>query len=156
MNNDIVLIMQKKLLHEMIVQNRMTCSYSFSRITNENKGFRLNANTSSIGFIYRHIGELMNIFGHFFGVPTDIQNTTMGQHDTGQGFDIETSKQYIENGYAMLENLVNNSIEEDWLKTIDTPFFGPVSRIRLFSHVLFHNSHHAGQIALTLSKGNLF
>jgi hypothetical protein len=148
--------MQKKLLNEMIVQNRITSSYSFNRITNENKEYRLNANAASVGFIYRHIGELMNIFGHFFGIPTDIQNTTMGQHDTGQGADIETSKQYIDKGYEMLENLVTDTKEEDWLKIVDTPFFGPVSRMRLFSHVLFHTSHHAGQIALTLSKGQIF
>jgi uncharacterized damage-inducible protein DinB len=43
--------------------------------------------------------------------------------------------------------------EEDWLGLIDTPFFGKVARARLFAHILFHNSHHAGQISLTLSKG---
>ncbi len=148
--------MQKKLLQEMIIQNRLTSSYSFNKITNETKGYRLNANTASVGFIYRHIAELMNIFGHFFGVPTNIQNTTMGQQDTGQGFDIETSKQYIDKGYEMLESLVRDTKEEDWLMTIDTPFFGTVSRMRLLSHVLYHNSHHAGQIALTLSKGQMF
>ena len=148
--------MQKKLLQEMIVQNRITSSYSFNKITDENKGYRLNANAASVGFIYRHIGELMNIFGHFFGVATDIENTTMGQQDTGQDFDTETSKQNIDKGYEMLENLVRDTKEEDWLTTIDTPFFGTVSKMRLFSHVLFHNSHHAGQIALTLSKGKIF
>jgi uncharacterized damage-inducible protein DinB len=43
--------------------------------------------------------------------------------------------------------------EKDWLKPVDTPFFGTVSRIRLFAHALFHTSHHAGQISLTLAKG---
>ena len=98
----------------------------------------------------------MNMFGYFFGVPTIIKNTTMGQKDTGQDFDIETSKLYIDKGYEMLEHLVNNTEDEDWLKVIETPFFGTVSRMRLFSHVLFHNSHHAGQISLTLSKGETF
>jgi uncharacterized damage-inducible protein DinB len=145
--------MQKKLLQEMIAQNRITCSYALNRISNLNKSYRLTAGTASIGFIYRHIGELMNIFGQFFGVPTDIQNTTMGQIDTGQEFDIETSKFYIEKGYEMLVYLVNNSKDEEWLTTIETPFFGTITRMRLFSHVLFHNSHHTGQISLTLSKG---
>jgi uncharacterized damage-inducible protein DinB len=148
--------MQTELLNEIIVQNRLTSSYSLDKITNDNKEYRLNADAASVRFIYRHIGELMNIFGHFFGVPTGINNTTMGQSDTGQGDDIETSKQYIEKGYAMLEKLVNDTKEEDWLLAIDTPFFGTVSRIRLFSHILFHTSHHAGQISLTLSKGQLF
>ncbi len=148
--------MQKKLFQEMIVQNRLTSAYSFNKITDANKAYRLNGKAASVGFIYRHIGELMNIFGHFFGVPTNIQNTTIGQVDIGQGLDIETSKLYIEKGYEMLENLVKDTKDEDWLMTIETPFFGTVSRMRLFSHVLFHTSHHAGQIALTLSKGQIF
>ena len=53
----------------------------------------------------------------------------------------------------MLRGLVETSLEEDWLKPVDTPFFGTVSRARLFAHVLFHNSNHAGQISLTLAKG---
>ena len=147
---------QKELLQEMLVQNMTTNSYALDRVTNENKGYKLNTETASIGFIYRHIGETMNLFGYFLGVPSDIQNTTMGQQDTGQDFEIETSKLYIDMGYKMLENLIKNSKDEDWSLTTDTPFFGTVSRMRLFSHILFHNSHHAGQISLTLSKGRAF
>jgi uncharacterized damage-inducible protein DinB len=53
----------------------------------------------------------------------------------------------------MLENLVNTTPEEEWGAMIETPFFGSVSKMRLFSHILFHNAHHAGQISLTISKG---
>lgn len=108
----------------------------------------------------------MNLFGYFFDVPSDIQNTTMGQQDTGHDFDIETSKLYIDKGYKMLESLIDTSKDEDWFLTTETPFFGTVSRMRLFSHILFHNSHHAGQlfhnshhagqISLTLSRGRTF
>ncbi len=140
----------------MLVQNMTTNSYALDRVTNQNKKYKLNVETASIGFIYRHIGETMNLFGYFLGIPSDIQNTTMGQQDTGQDFEIETSKLYIDIGYKMLENLIENSKDEDWLLTTDTPFFGTVSRMRLFSHILFHNSHHAGQVSLTLSKGEVF
>ena len=137
----------------MIDQNKYTCAYSFDQVSEENKHFRLNSETASIGFIYRHIGEIMNMYGHFFGIETDIRNTTMGQQDTGTDYDLETSKSYIERGYKMLGDLTDKFSEEEWLETIDTPFFGSVSRIRLFSHVLYHNSHHAGQISLTLKRG---
>ncbi|MFN3850625.1 MAG: DinB family protein [Spirosomataceae bacterium] len=147
---------QKELLQEMLVQNMTTNSYALDKVTDENKAYKLNTETASIGFIYRHIGETMNLFGYFLGVPSNIQNTTMGQQDTGQDFEIETSKLYIDMGYKMLENLIKNSKDEDWFLTTDTPFFGTVSRMRLFSHILFHNSHHAGQISLTLSKGRAF
>lgn len=147
---------QRELLQEMLVQNMTTNSYALDKVTDANKAYKLNTETASIGFIYRHIGETMNLFGYFLGVPSDIQNTTMGQQDTGQDFEIETSKLYIDMGYKMLENLIKNSKDEDWFLTTDTPFFGTVSRMRLFSHILFHNSHHAGQISLTLSKGRAF
>jgi uncharacterized damage-inducible protein DinB len=145
--------MQKDVLLEMVKQNKHTSHFSFDRVTEENANFRLNDKTASIGFIYRHIGETINLFGQFFGIPTDVQNTTMGQIDTGQHHDISHSRELIERGYQMLQDLVENSPEEDWLKPVDTPFFGTVSRVRLFAHTLFHTSNHAGQISLTLSKG---
>lgn len=145
--------MQKKVLLEMVIQNQFTSSFSFNRVSNENAGLQLNDTTASIGFIFRHIGETINLFGGFFGMPPDVQNTTIGQTDNGQGKDVEYSRQLIEKGYAKLKELVETSADEDWLKTVDTPFFGTVSRARLFAHILFHNSHHAGQISMTLAKG---
>jgi len=145
--------MQKQLLLEMLVQNQLTNSFAFEKITNEDLPKRLNERAASIGFIYRHVGETMNLFGYFFGIPSEVQNTTMGQQDVGQDFDLETSHAYVTKGYEMLKKLVEDTTDADWLTEIDTPFFGKVSKIRLFSHVLFHNSHHAGQISLTLSRG---
>lgn len=146
--------MQKDVLLEIVKQNQSTSHFSFDRVTEENANSRLNDKTASIGFIYRHIGETMNLFGQFFGIPSDVKNTTIGQSDTGEHYDVGYSRELIERGYQMLRDLVETSPEEDWLKPVDTPFFGTVSRVRLFAHVLFHNSHHAGQISMTLSKGS--
>ena len=146
--------MQKEILLEIVKQNQFTSHFSLDRVSEENATLRLNNKTASIGFIYRHIGETMNLFGQFFGIPTDVINTTMGQTDIGQVFDVEYSRQLISRGYGVLRDLVENSADEDWLKPVDTPFFGTVTRIRLFAHVLFHNSHHTGQISMTLAKGS--
>jgi hypothetical protein len=145
--------MQKDVLLEIVKQNQYTSSFSFDRITEQNSGLRLNDRTASIGFIYRHVGETINLFSQFLGIPTDVRNTTMGEIDTGQHFDIGYSRELIERGYKVLEELVEDSSEEDWLKPVDTPFFGTVSKVRLFAHALFHTSNHAGQIALMLAKG---
>ena len=145
--------MQKDILLEMVKQNQHTSHFSLDRVTEENATLRLNDQAASVGFIYRHIGETIHLFGQFFGVPTDVTNTTIGQIDNGRHYDVRHSRELIERGYKVLEGLVENSAEEDWLKPVDTPFFGTVSRIRLFAHTLFHTSHHAGQISLTLSKG---
>ena len=145
--------MHKDVLLEIVRQNQFTSHFSFDRVTEETANLRLNDNSASIGFIYRHIGETLNLFGQLLGVPSDVQNTTIGQTDKGQHHDISYSRELIERGYRMLRDLVENNTEEDWLKPVDTPFFGTVSRARLFAHALFHTSNHAGQISLTLSKG---
>jgi uncharacterized damage-inducible protein DinB len=145
--------MQKEILSEILKQNQFTNHFSFDQVSAENASLRLNDKTASIGFIYRHIGETMNLFGQFFGTATDVVNTTIGQTDTGQVLDVENSRQLISRGYGVLRDLVENSANDDWLKPVDTPFFGTITRVRLFVHVLFHNSHHAGQISMTLAKG---
>ena len=133
----------------------MTSHYSLDRVSTENVDFRLNEQVASIGFIYRHIGETMNLFTTFLGLETDVRNTTMGFTDTGQGKDVAKSRELVKQGYDLLWQLIETTPDEDWLSMIDTPFFGKVTRLRLFSHILFHNSHHAGQISLTLAKGSV-
>ena len=145
--------MQKQVLLDIVKQNEFTCHFSLDKVSEENASLRLNDKTASIGFIYRHIGETMHLFGQFFGVATQITNSTIGHTDTGQAYDVAQSRQLISTGYAMLRILVETTPNEDWLKSVDTPFFGTVSRIRLFAHVLFHNAHHTGQISMTLSRG---
>ena len=147
--------MQKDVLLEMVKQNQFTSNFSFDKVTQGNASFGLNDKTASIGFIYRHIGETIHLFGQFFGVPTDVANTTIGQIDLGRPYEIGYSRELIDRGYRMLQDLVEHSSDRDWLEPVDTPFFGTVSRARLLAHVLFHNSHHAGQISMTLAKGGL-
>ena len=146
--------MQKQALLEILKQHQFTSHFSLDRVSEENAGLRLNAGTASIGFIFRHIGETMNMFGHLLGVPTEVENTTIGETDNGRKFDVEDSRELIARGYGVLTDLIETSSDEDWLKPVDTPFFGTVSRVRLFGHVLFHTSHHAGQISMTLAKGS--
>jgi hypothetical protein len=141
------------LVQEMLEQNKLTCSFAFEKITQENSFWRLNPKTASVGFIFRHIGETMNLFGYFFGYPPPTANTTMGREDDGTHYDLSESKALIEMGFNLFGNMIKTLSEEEWSEMIDTPFFGKVSKMRLFSHVLFHNAHHAGQIALTLSRG---
>ena len=145
--------MLKDVLLEIVKQNQFTSHFALDRVTEETAGLKLNENTASIGFIYRHIGETLNLFGQLLGVPSDVKNTTIGATDHGQHHDLADSRELIDRGYKTFQDLVQNTSEEDWLKPIDTPFFGAVSRARLFAHALFHTSHHAGQISLTLSKG---
>jgi uncharacterized damage-inducible protein DinB len=145
----------KNILGEMIKQNRVTSHFSFDRVTEENARFRLNEGTASIGFIYRHVGETINLFAQMLGTSTDVTNTTIGQTDAGQRYEVNRSRELVERGYQALQDVVETSSEADWLTPIETPFFGTVSRIRLFAHTLFHTSHHAGQISLTLARGSV-
>lgn len=144
--------MIQNILREILEQNLKTCSYTFNEIKEENLSYRLNNKTATVGFIYRHIGEIMLLYGNFFGIPSRIQNTTMGQQDEGQGKNLKESVELIENGFKMLHQIIETTEEESWRDLIDTPFFGKVSKSKLFSHILFHNTYHAGQIGLTLKR----
>lgn len=144
----------RAVLSEILRQNQFTTHFALDKVSEKNAMLRLNEKTASIGFIYRHIGETMNLFGQLLGIPTDVTNTTIGQTDNGQGADVEYSRQLISRGFVALQGLIENSADEDWLKSVDTPFFGTVTRVRLFAHALFHNAHHAGQISMTLAKGS--
>lgn len=142
--------MEKELFSDLLKQNIQSCSYAFDAITEENSSYRLTENTASVGFIFRHVAETMALFGYFFGIPTDATNTTMGTQDTGQGKDLSTSRELLQKGYALLEQIISSTPSEGWFEPVETPFFGTVSKARLFSHILYHNSYHAGQVALTI------
>lgn len=144
--------MEQEIFHDLLKQNIQSCSYAFDEISEENLDHRLNESTSSVGFIFRHIGETMLLFGFFFGMPTETSNTTMGRRDEGQGIDLKESRGLIGKGYAMLRQIIDSTPDGKWLEPLETPFFGTVSKARLFSHILYHNSYHAGQIALTLKR----
>lgn len=144
--------MEKQIFKELLAQNQLSCSFAFNEINEKNVSLRLSDGASSVGFIYRHIAETMLMFGYFFGKPSDVANTTMGQQDEGQGNNCDETKSLMEKGFLMLEQLIENMPDGGWNDTVDTPFFGTVSKSRLFAHILYHNSYHAGQVGLTLKR----
>ena len=145
--------MGKEIFRDLLAQNILSCSFSLNMVNSENVSKSLNENTSSVGFIYRHIGETMLMFGYFFGKPSEVQNTTLGKQDVGQGNNYEESKKLIDDGFKMLEDIIETTPTSGWSDIIETPFFGAVSKARLFSHILYHNSYHTGQIALAIKRG---
>ena len=140
------------ILKPLIDQNQITCAHTFKKINTDNLSLRLNAEAASVGFIFRHLAEIQLLLGQFLDVPTEVKNTTMGFQDTGQGKDLEKSNELLQAGYQMLLELAEKHPESWWMETIDTPFFGTVSRLAMLGHILNHNAHHSGQIALTLSR----
>jgi hypothetical protein len=53
----------------------------------------------------------------------------------------------------MLEEIIETTPISGWSDIIETPFFGAVTKARLFSHILYQNSYHARQIGLALKRG---
>jgi uncharacterized damage-inducible protein DinB len=145
--------MGTEIFKDLLAQNIISCGFSLNMVNSENISKSLNENTASVGFIYRHIGETMLMFGYFFGNPSNIQNTTMGKQDEGQGQDFEESKKLIEQGFKLLDEIIESTPISEWSEIVQTPFFGAVSKVRLFSHILYHNSYHSGQIALAIKRG---
>ncbi len=140
------------LIRLLIDQNKYTSSYFFQKINPENLDWRLSPEAASVGFIYRHIGEIQLLLGTFLGERTEVANTTMGFEDTGQGSDLEASHRLVDTGYAMLYDLAQKHGPDWWLEKIETPFFGEVERMRMLGHILNHNAHHTGQISLIVSR----
>ena len=147
--------MQIRILLEILEQNRFNSSVTFKAINNDNVNFRLNEKTASVGFIYRHIGETINTLGKDLGFETNVEDSTMGKTDTGKKYDMETSAKFVEQGYNQIENVIKNSADKDWLEEIETTLFGKISKIRLLSIILFHISHHCGQMASAIVKGKI-
>lgn len=148
-------IMSKQIFQDLLAQNQVSLSHTFKKINSENISYRLSPEAASVGFIYRHIGEIMHLLGQFLGQATDVKNTTMGFQDEGQGLDLETSQKLITSGFGVLQKIIETNSEVDWATLVETPFFGTLSKARLFAHILYHNSYHTGQIALTLKRGSL-
>jgi hypothetical protein len=145
--------MQKEILLQLLEQNQIDCSKICKNLNTENANFRLTEQTATVGFIYRHIGETTNLIGQFYGYNTDAEGSTIGQTDTGKQYDLDTSHKLINQGYDTFKKLINETPDKDWLEEIETTWFGNISRIKLFSITLFHNSHHCGQIASAIKKG---
>ena len=141
-----------RLLRELLEQNRFTCQYAFGKVHADNHHLKLNPQTASLGFMFRHTGEIMHLLATFLGQPTEVQNTTMGFSDTGQGTDVEASRLLVESGYAQLIHLIDQKPAPWWEEAVETPFFGTLPRVRLFGHILNHNAYHAGQMSLALKR----
>jgi hypothetical protein len=148
--------MQKDILNTILEQSKMDCSRIFKDINSNNIEFRLTEKTASVGFIHRHIGELTNLIAQFFGYKTNVEGTTLNQIDTGKHYDKEESRILFEQGYNTLKKIIDETTLNEWLEEIETTWFGKISRIKLFSLILFHNSHHCGQIASAIVKGQKF
>jgi hypothetical protein len=56
-------------LLEMVKQNQFTSHLCFDKVTDSNASLRLRDGAASIGFIYRHIGETMNLFAQCWASP---------------------------------------------------------------------------------------
>jgi len=146
--------MIRDIFNDLLIQNQLSCQFAFNELSSENIQYKLTEQAASAGFIYRHIGETMILFGYFFGFPPEVPNTTMGATDIGQGNRLEESRELVEKGYALLKSIIDDNSDSDWQNMIETPFFGTVTKARLFAHVLYHTAYHAGQISLTLKKGS--
>jgi hypothetical protein len=148
--------MDSEILLAILEQNRTECFWFCKDINDTNSRFRLNAQTASVGFVYRHLGEVMNLATEFYGKQTAVVGSTIGKIDSGERYDVAISRQHIESGYNALGQIVRETSGHDWLTEIETSWFGKISKIKLLSTLLFHNSHHCGQISATLKKGKLF
>ena len=147
--------MENSFLSSFIEQNKKDCLSIIDKIDEYNAGFRLSKNTSSAGYLIRHIGEVTNGIAVILGYKNQITYLTINKIDSGEKYNIETSKLLFNSGYLYLAQLIESSKTNFWNEEIQTTWFGNISRVRVLSILLFHNSHHCGQISTTIKKGSL-
>ncbi len=139
---------------EFINGNQKKINALMNKLTPENSIFRISPESATAGFYMRHIGEAMHSLSNMgFQTGMSFQPQTLRQPaDPGHALDLAETKQYVDSGFDLLRKVVN----ERPISEIDTVFSSPFGDQTLLSFIAFtlnHNSHHAGQIELTIKKG---
>jgi hypothetical protein len=48
---------------------------------------------------------------------------------------LDKIKKLLDKGFNLLEAIIENTTANGWSEVIETPFFGSVSKARLFAHI---------------------
>lgn len=115
---------------------------------------RVHPESSSIGWLLRHIAEVELLFSkNVFGRDLKIKAQTIGSigSDRGQFKELEPLLELVDRAGNELSAAIAEV--EDWEEEITTAEFGTVTKMEALGRITTHTSYHAGQIALALKYG---
>jgi len=112
---------------------------------------------NSAGFLISHIGDVELLFAKNVFGASDLKvqaKTVIAQHDTGEWTNLEELRQYQQDAFDKLKNIVEKQTESDWRQTVVTKEFGTKTKAEAIGRIISHTAYHAGQLALTLKYGS--
>jgi uncharacterized damage-inducible protein DinB len=93
-----------------------------------------------------------NVFGS--SNLTVHAKTVISQQDTREWTNLKELMDYQQFAFYNLKTSIEEQIESDWDKFVDTKEFGTKTKAEALGRIISHTAYHAGQLALTLKYGN--
>jgi hypothetical protein len=149
--------MIQSVLIPMFEMNVVKVNGLLARMTDENSRFHIHALAGSAGFYMRHIAEAQIMLSQMFfgtttGLPYGKPFTLRVPNDDGRTYDLAETHELMKVGQDLLANVIKTMSDEAW-HTPKTTIFGERTPLQGMALILNHNSHHCGQIELTIKKG---
>lgn len=117
---------------------------------------KLGDSPNSAGFLIRHIGDVELLFAkNVFGY-SDLKvsaKTVIAKEDTGEWTDLQSLKEYVQEAYEALSEILEKQQDKDWEKEISTKEFGTKTKAEAFGRIVSHTAYHAGQLKIITKYG---
>lgn len=140
-------------LIKMFKMGRTRLTNQLPTIKQSDLGKKLSANSNSVGFLLRHIGEVESLFAkNVFGLDIKVMASTIGKgiHDTGKYTDLQIELELLNDSANVLEQAIVKQNDGDWQTNVTTAEFGTVTKAEALARIISHSAYHAGQIGLIL------
>ncbi len=145
-----------EILIALWIEARTRFTNQLASLTEQDLKKKLLPSQNSAGFLIRHIGDVELLFAkNVFGASETrvVAKTVIDKRDTGEWTDLEQLKEYVQNSFETLFDIVEKQNETDWETEITTKEFGTKTKAQAFGRIVSHTAYHAGQMAIILKYG---
>lgn len=145
-----------QLLLDLWIESRTRFSNQLETLTEADLTKKLDPTINSVGFLIRHIGDVELLFAKNVFGASDVKviaKTIIDKSDNGEHTDWEFLKNYINESFEKLKEIVALQNDDDWDSTISTKEFGTKTKAEAFGRIVSHTAYHAGQLAIINKYG---
>ncbi len=139
---------------KMWLMGRRRLTDQLDEIGEEDLLKQLHPDSSSVGWLLRHIAEVELLFSkNVFGKEIAVKAQTIGSiaKDRGQFNEREPLLELVERAGNELQSAIESV--EDWSQNVATAEFGTVTKAEALARIMTHTAYHAGQIGLACKYG---
>ena len=141
--------------HEMFEMGRTRLTNQLEKIEEKHLLNRLHPDSSSAGWLVRHIAEVELLFAkNVFGYDVKVKAQTIGSiaNDRGQFDELQPLIDLIKKAGEELGAAIQSV--ENWDEEVTTAEFGTVTKAEALARIMTHTAYHAGQVALAVKYGS--